>query len=264
MVRSCSVTRNNDARDPGKIESVDRALTLLTLLVEHQSLSVSDAAAELGVAPSTAHRLLSTMAARGFATQSADRHYWPGPAILAADSAARSIPALRVRLRPVLQNLFAQVSETVHLQVLLGTDSQFADGIEATRPTLRVGLRIGTRIPAYCTSGGKALLAQLPEKHVETLHASGLPPWPQQRIHSVQELSVLLAATRERGYAINHEESEVGVIALGAAITGIDGHPIAALAIAVPSPRFDPAREPLLVRYLLAARDSAQKLLNEH
>ena len=89
---SLSVQQNPS--DPYRIDSVDRAMQLLSLLTERSHLSVTEAATELGVAPSTAHRLLTTMAGRGFVVQGARRRYHPGPALLVATSAARGTASI--------------------------------------------------------------------------------------------------------------------------------------------------------------------------
>ncbi|QAY62215.1 IclR family transcriptional regulator [Xylanimonas allomyrinae] len=246
--------------DPYRIESVDRAMQLLTLLAERSQVSVTEAAAELGIAPSSAHRLLTTMAGRGFVLQGARRLYRAGPALLVAGSAARGTSSVISRLRPVLQALHDDVDETVHLQVLVGADAQFVDGIEAT-PSLRVALRTGARMPAYCTSGGKAMLAALPEPAVAALHSGGLRPWPFQRLHTLDELAAELAQVRARGYGVNRDESEVGVVATGVAAGAAPDDPVAAISLAVPSPRYDDVRAARLAQRLLAARDEAVRAL---
>lgn len=247
--------------DPYRIESVDRAMQLLALLTERSQLSVTEAAAALGVAPSTAHRLLTTMAGRGFVLQGARHRYHPGPALLVAGAVARSTSSIAGRLRPVLRALHHDVAETVHLQVLVGADALFADGIEGGG-ALRVGLRTGARIPAYCTSGGKAMLAALPDAAVLALHSGGLRPWPYQRLRTLDDLAAELAEVRARGYGVNRDESEVGVVALGVAIGALPDDPVAAISIAVPSPRYDEARAQRLARRLAAARDEANAVLS--
>jgi DNA-binding IclR family transcriptional regulator len=237
-------------------------MRLLALLAERSHLTVTQAATELGVAPSTAHRLLTTMAGRGFVTQGTQRRYHPGAALLAASSAARGTASIVTRLRPVLQALYNDVGETVHLQILAGADAAFVDGIESAQ-MLRVGLRTGMRIPAYCTSGGKALLAALPEAAVAALHSGGLPPWPYQRLRTLDELATELAAVRARGYGANRDESEIGVVALGTAVGAVPGDPVAAITIALPSPRYDDARRAVLIRRLFAARDEAGRVLRD-
>ena len=183
---------------------MDRALTLVTLLAERGSLSVTEAGRELGVAPSTAHRLLSTLCHRQFAVQGDKRLYRPGPALLALAKAGG--PPLADRIRPYLQRLYDLVGETVHLMVRTGAEIRFVDGIESRHP-LRVGLRTGARMPAYCTSGGKAMLADLEPSEIDALHAGGLPPWPGEKIHNLSALHETLEAVRRNRLGVNHEES---------------------------------------------------------
>lgn len=224
--------------DPYRIESVDRALQLLGLLRDRGRLSVTDAAAELGVAPSTAHRLLSTLGHRGWAAQGSGRLYQPGPELLDRHSTVRSIPALTRRLRPYLGQAFEELGETVHLMVLGGPDIHFVDGIEGDQ-ALRVGLRVGTRMPAYTTSGGKAMLAELAPDAVAALHPNGLRPWPGGHAKDLPGLLAELEKVRQQRFGLNEDESEPGVTAIGASLGTAAGEIRAALTVAVPTARFD-------------------------
>ncbi|MFI9626559.1 IclR family transcriptional regulator [Streptomyces sp. NPDC052042] len=216
-----------------RVEAVDRALILLTLLAERGRLSVTEAGRELGVAPSTAHRLLATLCHRDFAVRGDDRVYRPGPQSFPAGR--RAVPPLPDRMRPYLESLYGEVNETVHLMVRTGTEVLFLDGIEGVR-SLRVGLRIGVRMPAYCTSGGKAMLADLDPAVVDALHSGGLPPSPGERIRDLVALRRALETVRRDGFGFNQDESEPGVTAIGASVGLVDGHHVA-LAVALPSVR---------------------------
>ncbi|WP_127131188.1 IclR family transcriptional regulator [Georgenia sp. SYP-B2076] len=242
--------------DPYRIEAVDRALVLLTLLGERGVLSVTEAGRELGVAPSTAHRLLTTLCHREFAVQGAKRLYHAGPAFLGPGMAA-GLPPLTERLRPYLEQLFDRVGETVHLMVRTGAEVRFADGIEGTQP-LRVGLRTGARMPAYCTSGGKAMLADLDDAEVDALHADGLTPWPGEQIHDLAGLHRELGVVRSRQLGLNHDESEAGVTAIGASI-GQVGDEHAALTIALPTARFATVDAAALAEQLLRTCRDARR-----
>jgi hypothetical protein len=110
---------------PYYLESVHNALRLVLLLARRGSVSVSDAARELGLAPSTTHRLLSTMRYRGFAVQSADRSYQPGPAIADLSSSHSSPHALLAICLPHLHWLQQQLDETCHLVVRQGREVRF-------------------------------------------------------------------------------------------------------------------------------------------
>jgi DNA-binding IclR family transcriptional regulator len=247
-------------QNPYRIEAVDRAMVLLTMLGEQESLSVTEAASSLGVAPSTAHRLLTTMAGRGFVKHGEGKLYYPGPQLLGARTPQRSIPALVARMRPVLQALHDEVHETVHLVVLAGPDVQFVYGIEGQQ-SLRIGLRIGSRIPAYCTSGGKAILAALPDDAVDELHPGGLRPWPGRHAETFAELHADLDKVRRVGYGVNTEESERGVAALGVAVGADVTQPVGAISISLPTARYAPDDEARLVAPLRAAQEEAVRAL---
>jgi len=217
--------------DPYRIEAVDRALQLLSLLRDRGRLSVTEAAHELGVVPSTAHRLLSTLGRRGWAVQGDKRLYEAGPELVVPPPRAAGIPEVVRRLRPYLAALYEELDETVHLMVLSGADARFVDGIESER-TLRVGLRVGTRMPAYATAGGRAMLAELPADAVTDLHPGGLRPWPGAHAMTLEELAAQLERVRAQRFCLNQDESEPGVVALGASLGTSAGEPRAALTVA--------------------------------
>lgn len=245
-----------------RVEAVDRALLLILLLDERRAVSVSEVAEELGVAPSTAHRLLATLCYRGFAVQDRDRRYRPGPELTGAAHAPPSLPRLVHVMRPFVQDLFERTGESVHLVVPAGPDVRFVDGLEGDQP-LRVGLRTGARMPAYCTSGGKAMLADLDWSEVEALHPRGLRPWPYARIRDLPSLRRQLARTRRQGYGANVEESEPGVTAIGVSVSPWPARPVAALSVAIPSARFDRRQEPGLYAHLREVCAAAARRLRE-
>jgi DNA-binding IclR family transcriptional regulator len=103
------------------IESVDNALRLLLSLLERQSMTVSDASELLGVAPSTAHRLLAMLQYRGFVDQDKlTKRYRSGPVLLKLGLTAVRQMDLRQHARPVLERLSKEIAETVNLVVLQG------------------------------------------------------------------------------------------------------------------------------------------------
>src|SRR3954464_5674798 len=133
------------------LRSVDNALRLISLLRERGSMRLADVAGALGTSPSTAHRLLAMLEYHGVARRDPEtRAYEPGAGVV----------DLRALARPALERLCDQVGETVHLVGLRGASVVFLDSVE-TSHGLRVGSRVGVEMPAHCTAGGKALLAQL-------------------------------------------------------------------------------------------------------
>jgi DNA-binding IclR family transcriptional regulator len=219
------------------VESVDRALRLALVLRSGEVLSVAGAARLLGVAPSTAHRLLNALVHRGFAVQGRDRSYAAGPVFVGRPA---EVPheTLRQAAIPVLQELGQRVHETVQIMVLSGNSVRFLDGVEAAERNLRIGARRNALMPAYCSAGGKAILATLTNPELEALYRGGLTPWPTARFTTMTALKRNLATVRAVGYGTSVEETEQGVRGLGVVVEGPDGQVIGAITAAVPSVRF--------------------------
>src|SRR5699024_5018435 len=116
-----------------------------------------------------------------------ERRYRLGPML--ADPAAErfSIGKLREAAREPLRELHNELGETVQLMVLREGDIQFIDGIES-ESSLRVGMRIGDRMPAFVSAGGKAILAHMNNAELEHLYRDGLPEWPTSRITTMSML----------------------------------------------------------------------------
>lgn len=215
---------------PYPIQSVDYALQLLLILKRDGLLRVSDAAAELGVARSTAHRLISMLRFRGFVEQARDRTYRAGSAFADLGGGPSSATALLGIARPHLVRLTDKVGETSNLMIRTGAEIQFIDSVES-KNALRIGSRAGVRIAARLTSGGKVLLADLPFDEVTLLHP--------ELTDDLAGLKRMLSVTRRQGFGTNFQESERGVIALGMAVRGIAGAAIAAVTVSAPTVRFN-------------------------
>ncbi|HEX5497167.1 MAG TPA: IclR family transcriptional regulator [Mycobacteriales bacterium] len=233
------------------VSSADNVLRLLRLLHEDGRLRVADAADRLGVARSTAHRLLVTLRHHGFASQDGRRVYRPGPA-LAGLGAGRANPDLRTVAHRHLQALARRTGETVHLMALEGNGVRFLDGVDGTY-ALRVGTRIGLLMAAHTTSGGKALLAELPGEDLRRLYPRGLPRADPPAIGDLTQLRRALVAVRRRGYATNVEESEPGISAVGVCVRDGTGQAVAAVAMAAPTTRCPRRRWPDLAPELQLA-----------
>lgn len=222
---------------PG-MSSVDNALRLLQLIQQRRVLRVADAALELGVARSTAHRLLAALRCRGFVAQDKPNGvYRPGWLLSEMGFAAIGQLDIRQVARPVLEELREQTQETVSLLVLEGHNVRFVDCVESPR-SVRVGSRTGLVLPAHCTSGGKAILATLPASELRRRYADGqIESRTEASIVTWQVLEKQLESIREAGYATNVGESEGGISAVGVALQDPIGAPLAAIALAIPTSR---------------------------
>lgn len=219
------------------IEAVDNALQLLEMLRDHGSVRLKDAAAELGVSPSTAHRLLAMLIYRGFADRARGRGYVPGPALGAGPAGQGRIGELRAMAQPLLEELAATVRETVNLMVRVDGEVRFLSTVEGPR-VLRVGDRQGAVLPAHRASAGKAMLARLDAHEIELLYlgesASAARLSKSEYAALVRELGIV----RERGFAANFEGTEEGVSALGMAVSNAAGKVVCGISVAIPQSRF--------------------------
>jgi IclR family acetate operon transcriptional repressor len=219
--------------------SVDNALWLLELIGERQALRVAEAADLLGVARSTAHRLLTALRRRGFVMQDRPNGaYRPGPALVEIGLAAVSRIDIRRVARPVLEELREQTQETASLAVLEGTTVRFVDCAESPR-SVRVGNRTGVVRAAHASAVGKAILAGLSAAEIDRRYPHEELPAATTgaALTSRTALKAELAEIRNQGYALNWEESADGVCAVAAALRDTVGQPLAGLGVAAPSSR---------------------------
>lgn len=232
------------------IESVANAARILELFVETAELRLTDVAERLGVSPSTAHRLLTTLESRGLVAQNeVTRCYLPGAGL--GRIAQALVPEVSgfTTARPYLADLAERVGETVNLLLRHGTEVSFADSVESSS-SVRVGSRLGAVMPAHTTSGGKILLAALPEDEIGDLYPEPVIKHPLAGdAVDRQALVTQLQQARRRGYASNFGQSEPGISGLAVRVqTATLGD--FALAVAVPAARITGPRTKALVERL--------------
>ena len=204
------------------------------------SLSVTEAARHLAVSPSTAHRLLAMLVYRDFAEQGRDRLYRPGPALRSSGAAEAPLALLRRVGQPHLERLVDRTGATV----------------ECTQ-VLRVGDRSGKALPALLTSAGKAMVALLDTERAGSMLA-GLDERDRNRTRRE------LAAARRNGYAINNQQTETGLTALGVALRGPLGQVLAGISLAMPTARFAKDKVTGYVRELAACAAAIEKDIDQH
>ena len=239
------------------LESVDNALRLLLLLAERDRVRVSDVATELDIALSTAHRLLSTLRSRGFVDQCRDRSYVAGPAYARLAGTVPTARRIEDVAQPHLERLRDEMNETSHLSVIDGAEMRFLVSVE-TSQVLRVGSRVGARLPAHRTSGGKALLAGMSQEEL----AHHFPPHGLDSLDlSKDDLARLrreLQTVARRGYGVNRGESERGVAAVGVGLLSPAREPLRALSISFPTVRLSSARLREMADALLRAKQALE------
>jgi DNA-binding IclR family transcriptional regulator len=238
------------------LSSVANALRVLEYLVETGEARVSEVGQELNVTVGTAHRLLGTLVATGFAEQNpASRRYRPSPKLLELANQMRSRLSTRDLAHNRLELLRTATGETANLAVLDDNRVLYVDKVFSDQ-TFGIEARIGARLPAYSTALGKVLLAYQDEEERERFIAGMEAERGAQAGNSPPEGAALrkkLAAVLKRGYAEDHGEFLPDVFCVAAPITNGRGHTIAAVSVSAPRSRFLARREQLILEVKAAA-----------
>lgn len=231
------------------ITSVDHALRIAAMLQMEGTLTVSEVAERLGVARSTAHRLLSMLVYRDFAVQDERRLYRAGPVLELAAHSPSVASRLRAAALPHMHRLVGVLDESVNLAVRTGDTSRFIASAECAH-VLRVGSREGMVFPAHRTTAGLLLLAELTDEELAAVYpADRYADRPAER-PDLDRLRTELAGVRRNGFVVNQGRSERGVVAVGVPVRSPDGQALAGLSVSMPSPRYDRHRLPALVAAL--------------
>ncbi len=156
-----------------------------------------------------------------------------------------------------LESVSSQTGESVQLAILDGLEMVYVDCVECAQ-NVRLSVRIGDRIPVYCSGTGKAVLANIPdeqsEKTIRDLRFAAITP---NTITSPEELKQELKEIKTRGYAVDQEEHFVGVYCVAAPIVNTNGEPVAAISVGAPNFRVD---DSTISRWSVAVTDAAQSI----
>jgi DNA-binding IclR family transcriptional regulator len=224
------------------IESVDNVLRLLALFRDRGSVRVLEASRELGVAGSTAHRLLAMLEYHDFVARDArTRDYVPGAALMALGLNVARGSGLRTAAVSEMEALAAETNETVSLAVLFGTEVVFVESVESLR-AVRVTSMAGAVFPAHTASAGKVLLAELSADELEQRFPDDtLPGGTDRAIKTKRELVGELAEIRAQGYALNRGESDALRGSIAVCLRDDRGQAPGSLSISMPLVRFNAA-----------------------
>lgn len=219
--------------------ALERGLLLLRLLGQASTpLTLSELSDAIGVSRSTVHSLLATLQRHGMIEKdSRHKTYRLGLATFELGSAYLNQVSLVSAFNEVAPQLVARCRETVKLAVLDGREVVYL-GKQEGLYSVRLVARVGSRMPAHATAVGKLLLAQHGDQALEQFYAGY--DWPVRSpntIHSLDGLLTELTAVRACGYALDREESSLGLQCVAAPIRDHSGDVIAATSIGVPNDR---------------------------
>lgn len=236
------------AERSGNVQALTRALMILNILAQHEDgLNLTEVARTAGLAPSTAHRLLTTLQQERFVRFDRELTRWlvgiqaftVGNAFLHSRDVARAA-------RPYLQRLMEETRETANLAV---EDEGMAVyfGQVQSRQVMRAIAKPGGRVFMHGSALGKAILAALPPNEAAKItQHRGLPVFTPRTIDDPRRLLRHLEEVRRQGFAVDDEEYAVGLRCVAAAVLDEDGAPLGAVSVSGPTVRVTPERVPEL------------------
>ncbi|ACQ79720.1 transcriptional regulator, TrmB [Beutenbergia cavernae DSM 12333] len=196
-----------------------KAIDVIEVLTFGEPRTIREIADETGIEKAAVYRILNTLEERGFATKDErSKRYAPGPRlVIAATALLRDHDAVSVA-RPVMVRLRDEFGETVNLGVLTGQNIEYLEIVESPH-SLRMSAEVGSTHPAHATALGKAALAELdPESLERQIGHNPLQPATRKTLADRRLLTMDLAQVRDRGFAIDDEENELGAVCVAVAL----------------------------------------------
>lgn len=227
----------------GQVQSLTRALKILNeIATSPAGLQLSEISKILTLAPSTTHRLLTTLQEEKFVQFDRDAGRWQiGIQAFVAGNGFLISRDLVTVARPYMRQLMEKSRESVNLAIADHDQALYLAQVES-REMMRVLAKPGGRVPLHCSGVGKAFLAAMPEKQVvRFLKQQNLSAVTNHTIRDVDRLVDELRLSRERGYAIDDEEHAIGLRCVAAIIYDEHSEPIAAISLSGPRARISDA-----------------------
>ena len=218
------------------VKSLRSALNLLELVgKERNGARVKDLATASGMNPASVSKMLSTMAAQGFVRRDgATRRYFLGFKLIELGTVLIESLDIRTAARPALQGLETATNEVINLAAYHIGELIYIDKYEGTK-SLRMHSKIGGRADWVNTAVGKAVFADLPDhEKAYLLEKFTFNPKTPASITNREVFLAQISEVREKGYAVDVEENEIGILCVGAAVFDHSASPVGAVSISWP------------------------------
>ena len=200
-----------ESRARGGVQSLDRAFAILEAMADAGGvIGLSQLAADSGLPLATIHRLVRTLVDLGYVRQEPSRQYSLGPRLMRlADSSTKRLGTLA---QPYMNRVVDALGESVNLAVLDGEEIVYVAQVQPSQNFMRMFTEVGRRAKPHTTAVGKAILAMQPDQDVlDLLKRTGMPRRTEHTLTDPGEFLADLARVRERGYAVDDGEQEIGV-----------------------------------------------------
>ena len=228
-----------------------------TFSPDHPRQSISEVAAASGLDRATARRCLLTLAHLGYADYDG-KYFTLTPRVLRLGTACLATMPLPQLVQPLLDQLSETIGESSSVSILDGDEIVYV-ARAAQRKVMSIALMPGSRLPAYCTSMGRVLLAALPE--AEARERLGAGPLPRRTPHTLTDPEAVLAeiaGVRANGYAAIDQEVEMGLRSIAVPLMTARRVTVAAVNLGLPA-RGEPI-EAIIERYLPALQEVGRKM----
>ncbi|MEA3242513.1 MAG: IclR family transcriptional regulator [Pseudomonadota bacterium] len=220
------------------IQVIDRSAHLLdAIAVCENPVSLKILAADTGLHPSTAYRILAALGGVGLVERDSAGHYMLGRKILQLAGRVRRGVDIRQEALDSMQSLRDQLGETVNLTVREGDEVIYIERVTPQR-MMRVEQVVGSRAPLHVTAVGKLMLGDLGETFMQAYaKRTGLPAYTRHTFNTLDALRQEVQRAVENGYALDNEEAEEGVGCIGVLIRDNSGAIAAGLSVSAPIER---------------------------
>ena len=217
--------------DPDFMTSLGRGLVVLSVFSQHpREVTMSQISTETGISRAAVRRVLYTLEKLGYVGEQG-RGFVLLPRVLGMGGAYVASSSMTAAAQPVLDALRDDVHESCSLGVLDGDDVLYVARAETVR-IMSIGLRAGSRLPAYCTSMGRVLLAALPHDTLESyLERNPLRPRTERTVTRMDEFMDTLERVRREGVALVDQELEIGLRSIAVPVHARSGAVVGALNI---------------------------------
>ena len=221
------------------VQVLERMFTLIDVLASREeAVSLKEISERTGLHPSTTHRILNDLAMGRFVDRPESGSYRLGMRLLELGNVVKSRLSVREAALDFMRQLHKKTQQTINLSVRQGDEIVYIDRAFSERSGMQVVRAIGGRGPLHLTSTGKLFLSVDEPKAIRAYATrTGLAGHNKNSITDLQKLERELSLVRERGYARDNEELELGVRCMAAGIRDDSGKLIAGLSISAPADR---------------------------
>jgi IclR family pca regulon transcriptional regulator len=245
--------------DPNFMMSLARGLLVIQAFTQKKrQLTISQLSAKTGLSRAAVRRCLYTLARLGFAGSEDGRHFYLSPRILALGYSYIVSMPLATAAQPVLERLSHELHESCSISTIEGQEIIYVARASVTR-IMSIDLGVGSRLPSFCTSMGRVMLASLPADELESyLSQTPLKRFTERTIVSTEKLRQVLRLVSRNGYAIVDQELELGLRSMAVPIQNPNGKVVAALNVGTHAQRV--SIQELTSKFLPRLRTAAQEL----